>query len=244
MNNKKIAFAVLLSISMGSASAAVDYYSAVPVADLETFFGATPGAITAASADPGYDPAFEGAGIKDSFGFIAGDIVSFDYNFMTDELSPDLADDYAFVSIGGNITRLDHVLGSMLYETSHPDNYYLETGYLSFAYTALETGTLDFGIGIVDAFDEVVDSALLIDNIKITRGTTEVYRNGFEDFDPLGMAIGDVAIGPDFLNIGPTEGSYQALITTASVPLPPAVWLLFSGFIAVIGFSRHQRRGC
>jgi len=243
MPSKKIVLAVLLSVSIGSASAAANYYPAVPIADLELFFGAAPGAIVAASADPGYDPGFEGSGIKDSFGFVTGDVISFSYNFLTDELPNPYADDYAFVSIGGQVTRLDHVLGSTLYETLHADNYYLETGYQSFSYTALNAGVLDFGIGVVDAYWGGTDSALLVDNIKVMRGAIEVYRNGFEDFDPLHLGIGDVAIGPGFLNIEPTEGSYQALVTTASVPLPPAVWLFFSGFIAVMGFSRHQRYG-
>jgi len=237
---KRIMLAAVLGVSTGSASAAIDYFPAVPVAELETFFGMAPGAISAIAPPPYYDPAIEGAGIKDSFGFVAGDIISFDYNFMTDELPPDSADDYAFVSIGGDVTLLNHVLGSPL-SASYP--YELETGYLSFSYAAPITGVLDFGIGIVDAYDDVVDSALLIDNIKVMRGTSEVYRNGFEDFDPLGTGIGDVAIGPDFNGIGPTEGVYQALISTAAVPLPPAVWLLFSGVAALMGLSRHQRRG-
>ncbi|GEM_PF-4910660 len=237
---KKTALAALLSISMGTASAAVDYYSAVPVAELEAFFGTTPGAITAASADPGFDPAFEGSGIRDSFGFMAGDTISFDYNFMTDELLPELADDYAFVSVGGSITRLDHVLGSNPLSASYP--YEQETGYLSFSHTTLETGTLDFGIGIVDAFDEFIDSGLLIDNIKIMRGGSEVYSNGFEDIDPLVMGIGDISMGSDFFGIAPTEGNLQLLMSTTAVPLPPAVWLLFSGLAALMGFSRHRRR--
>ncbi len=239
MRYKKTVLAALLSVSVGSASAATDYYSAVPVAELEAFFGTAPGAITAASADPGYDPAFEGSGIKDSFGFVAGDILSFDYNFMTDELLPELADDYAFVSVGGYVTRLDHVLGSNPLSASYP--YEWATGYLSVSYTAQSTGTLDFGIGIVDAFDEFIDSALLIDNIRIMRDGSEVYKNGFENMDPLVMGIGDVSIGPDYFGIGPTEDATQLLMSTTAVPLPPAVWLLFSGFVALVGFSRHRR---
>ncbi len=237
---KRIMLAAVLGVSMSSASAAVDYFPAVPVAELEAFFGTAPGAISAITPPPYYDPAVEGSGIKDSFGFAVGDVISFDYNFMTDELSPDLADDYAFVSIGGHVALLDHVLGSPA-SVSYP--YELETGYLSFSLEVLETGTLDFGIGIVDAYDGMVDSALLIDNIKVMRGASEVYRNGFEDFDPLGAGIGDVAIGSDFFDMMPTEGSYQALISTAAVPLPPAVWLLFSGIAALMGLSRHQHRG-
>ncbi len=242
---KKIAAAALLSLSMGPAGAATGYYyPAVSAADLESFFGLAPDAITSVSGDPSIDPAFEGSGIKETFSFVAGDVISFDYNFMTDEQPPevsdDYADDYAFVTVGSHIERLNHVLGSDPFSASYP--YARETGYLSFSYTAPQSGTLDFGIGIVDAFDELYDSALLIDNLKIVRDGSEVYANGFEALDPLVMMMGDVSIGVDYHGIISPTGDNQLLIATTAVPLPPAVWLLLSGMVALMGFSRHRRR--
>ena len=239
---KKIVLTAVLAISTGVASAAINYPPAVPTTDLEAFFGTASGGISAISPGDGtyIDSATEGSGIKDSFGFVIGDVISFDYNFMTDELPPDFVNDYAFVSIGGQVSLLDHVLGS---PTSASDYYYRETGYKSFSYLSPVTGILDFGIGIVDVADNVVDSALLIDNIRVTRDSSTVYEDGFEVFDP--EAIGDVSTGEWFNNIQPTEGYYQTLITTASgvapVPLPPAAWLLFSGIAVLMGFGKSQR---
>lgn len=241
---KKIIFAAALGISMGTTSAA-DYYPAVPIADLEAFFGL--GAGTIASVNPGdgiyVDPPIEGSGILDTFDFVAGDVISFDYNFMTDELTPDLVNDYAFVSIGGQVALLDHVLGSPSYVSSY---YYRETGYQSFSYSAPFGGVLDFGVGIVDVADGAFDSALLIDNIRVERNSVEVFRNGFEDSDPLSAAIGDAYIvwnEPDLMALG--GGDFQGIITTAPdmapVPLPPAVWLLFSGIAALMGFGRIRQ---
>jgi len=241
MFSKKAIFAAILGVSMSSASMAVDY-PAVPVADLEAFFGTTPGAIS--TVTPSIDLPIEGSAIRDSFGFQAGDIISFDYNFMTDEVPPtDFVDDYAFVSINGQASLLDHVLGSPLL-ASYP--YYRETGYLTATFDVLSTGAFDFGIGIVDVADGMVDSALLVDNIQVIRDSNVVFGIYFEDpfLDPY--VIGDVAFGGDYFGKTPTEGFYQALITTAPdvapVPLPPAAWLLFSGIAALTGFSRRKRR--
>jgi len=241
MFNKKIISVAILSALMSTGSAAANYPPAVPVADLEAFFGMASGAISSINPGDGIyvDSPIEGSGIKDSFGFEIGDIISFDYNFMTDEVVPDYVNDYAFVAIGGQVALLDHVLGSTP-SVSYP--YERETGYMSFSYAAPVAGILDFGVGIVDVADGVVDSALLIDNIKVTRGGFVEYAEGFEIFDPEG--IGDVSTGGDFYGIQPTEGSYQTLITTAPdmapVPLPPAAWLLFSGVAALMGFGRHR----
>ena len=234
---RKTILAVVLSVLTGSASA---YAPAVPVADLELFLGVAPGAISAIS--PGPDSAIEGSAIRDSFGFVVNDVISFDYNFMTDEVPPvDYVNDYAFVSIGGQVTLLDHVLRTPPLLASSP--YYLETGNQTFSFLAPSTGYFNFGIGVVDVADGVVDSALLIDNIQITRAGNVEYLEGFEVFDPI--SIGDVEAGGAFFGRLPTEGNYQTLITTAPsvapVPLPPAAWLLFSGVAALMGLSRKQR---
>ena len=241
---KKIILVTALGVSMGTASAA-DYYPAVPVVDLEAFFGTAPGAISVINpGDNAYTaPPIEGSGIIDTFNFIAGDQIIFDYNFMTDEVPPNsYSNDYAFVSIGGEVALLDHVLGSTPHVSSY---YYRETGYQSFSYSAPFGGLLDFGVGIVDVGDYVGDSALLIDNISVTRNSVEVFRNGFELSDPLSFAIGDAEMILGATDLWPTEGDYQAIITTAPgmapVPLPPAIWLLFSGVAALMGFGQSRQ---
>ncbi len=244
MFNKKTIFVAVLGTLISTTSVAA-YPPAVPVTDLETFFGMAPGAISTVNPGAGIylDPPVEGSGIKDSFGFVIGDVISFDYNFMTTEYPDDFINDYAFVSIGGQVALLDHVLGSPLSVSTDPN--VLESGYKSFSFLAASTGVFDFGVGIVDVADAVGDSALLIDNIKVTRGSNLAYMDGFEIADPA--SIGDVeALWGGFNGNLPTEGEYQMLITTAPgmapVPLPPAIWLLFSGVAALMGFSRSQHR--
>ncbi len=236
---RKLILGAVMGMSMNAVNAA-GFVPSVPVADLELFFGAAPGAISAIS--PSADPATEGSGIiiTDSFSFQAGDILSFDYNFMTNE-RPGGLDDYAFVSFGGNLSFLDHAQDTAPgYYVPSVAPYQEETGYKNFSYIAPATGIFEFGVGVVDAWDEWVETGLLIDNFTVIRNDAEVHSNSFETGELVG--IGDASIVDVFFGTPPTDGGFQVLVTTAPspVPLPPAVWLLFSGMGALLAFSRRK----
>lgn len=235
---------LILSAALGVAANVAVSAPSVPAGDLEAFFGAVPGAISTVSPSPSEGPAaIEGSGIRDSFEFIAGDILSFDYNFLTNERPDWGVDDYAFVSFGGEVYFLDHAQNTASgYYSASATPYNEETGYKSFSFLVPGVPVFNFGVGIVDATDDMVDSALLIDNVMVMRDGGMLYFNGFET-GPGGDWIGDFSIVDGFFGAGPTEGSLQALITTATnpVPLPPAVWLLFTGIGALLGFGRRKR---
>jgi len=70
----------------------------------------------------------------DTFTFLAGDRISFDFNFLTNELgrSPSHENDYAFVSVSGldYVAHIAHVNGGFLSPSATP--YLHETGYMTF----------------------------------------------------------------------------------------------------------------
>ncbi len=238
---KQIVLGSVIGLTTNMAVAALP--AAVPASDLEIFFGAATGSISAIS--PSTDPAIEGSGILSSFEFVAGDMFSFDYNFLTNERPDQDVDDFAFGSFGGVLSLLDHSWNPT------PDHfvpsltpYNEETGYINISFEIPTGGIFDFGLGIVDASDSEFDSALLVDNVKVIRGTDTVF---FDSFEPtMGSTIGDVTIVGDFFGNLPTDGSFQALITTAPdselapVPLPAAVWFMLTGLGALSGFGRKK----
>ena len=96
---KKLLLGTILSIAVGTANAALS----VPVSNLESFLGITTSGLIDAAKPSGANSPTEGSAVKDSFAFQAGDIITFDYNFLTNELgrSSSHEDDYAFVTLTG-----------------------------------------------------------------------------------------------------------------------------------------------
>lgn len=94
----------------------------------------------------------------------AGDILSFDWNFLTNELTPTFFNDFAFVAID-EVSTLADTNSAFVFSPFFFFNE--ETGYQQFEFTFESAGTFDIGFGVVDAEDTVVDSGLLLDNIRI-----------------------------------------------------------------------------
>ncbi|NEP80514.1 MAG: trypsin-like serine protease [Okeania sp. SIO3B3] len=146
------------------------YNDLIAVSDyeIEEFLGLAAGSLEDLS---GSFP-FEGSAIKQTFTANAGDILSFDFNFLTDELAAEdlgeeMFNDFSFVSLSGADTYLD-----LLADTSSdfvPSNTYFfdETGYQSFSYEIRETGTYTLGFGVADAEEFTGFSGLLVDNVKL-----------------------------------------------------------------------------
>lgn len=130
--------------------------------DLETFLGLTSGSLTS-------NGAIEGSAIKQIITVNSGDILNFSWNFLTDqEPDPDY-NDFAFFTLSSTVNQLA--------DTNSPTNFsfswlFKETGYQS--YTIQQAGTYTLGFGIVDVGDSTVNSALLVDNIRLTSSVTTV----------------------------------------------------------------------
>ncbi|NEO56239.1 MAG: PEP-CTERM sorting domain-containing protein [Okeania sp. SIO3B5] len=137
-------------------------FGAVSDFAIENFLGLTPGTL---DSSLNIIDATEGSAIKQTFFAKAGDILTFDFNFLTDEFTPDFFfNDSSFISLS-NLDVLADTNSSVMFSLT---SFFEETGYQSFSHTFSESGTYTLGFGVVDAVDTVVDSGLLIDNVELT----------------------------------------------------------------------------
>ena len=130
---------------------------------LETALGLAPGEL---DANPLFQ-AFEGSAVVQEITVAAGETISFNYNFLTDDTNsspfpgfPSFPRDYAFVVLDGTVTSLANTDSSL---NTSSTSFAQETGYQSYTSDPLAAGTYTLGIGVVDIQDNAVDSALLID---------------------------------------------------------------------------------
>jgi hypothetical protein len=127
----------------------------VPVADLEAFLGLSPGSLVNGA---------EGSAIGQSFSANTGDTLSFDWNFLTNEVGTEAVPDFAFVVING-LKILADALSATLVLSSTP--FAGETGFQTFSFTIPSTGSYVLGVGVVDVNDPFIASGLLVDNVRL-----------------------------------------------------------------------------
>lgn len=132
------------TISNGDGSVAQD--------NVETFLGLSAGSLDGLSGD-----ATEGSAITDSVSISAGQTFSFNWLWDSDEFAdePEFTD-FSFVSLS-----LDGI--QLLANTLTPDN---TSG--TFSWLATASGTLTYGIGVMDVEDALIDSTLVVNNINVT----------------------------------------------------------------------------
>ena len=141
--------------------------SAVSDSAIQSFLGLSAGALDGM----GNGNATQGSAIKlTPITVAAGSTLTFDWNFLTNEATPDnLYNDFAFVSINGLKELADTNSNFVL----SPTVFNEETGYATFSYTFTTAGTYNIGFGVTDVQDTTGDSALLVDNISLN-ATQEV----------------------------------------------------------------------
>ncbi|MDB5998381.1 MAG: hypothetical protein JWP52_80 [Rhizobacter sp.] len=103
--------------------------------------------------DVSSDPAGEGTEgslAMQSFAAVAGQTVSFDWSFSSEDT---LFSDHAFVVIDGKVTTLA--------TTSQPGS-----GVQTFSFTADHTGSLSLAFGVIDTGDYVGVSSLQVENLQ------------------------------------------------------------------------------
>jgi hypothetical protein len=133
---------------------------AVSSAALESFLSLPAGSLN------GFD-GFEGSAIRQSFTASAGDVLSFDWNFLTNENTPNQFNDFAFWSL------VNQTNAQLLADTNHSfitsnSSFNEETGFSTLSVTIAASGTYTLGFGAMDGLDAEVDSGLLIDNVRLS----------------------------------------------------------------------------
>jgi hypothetical protein len=104
--------------------------------------------------------AFEGSAMKNTLTLAAGDTLSFDWNFRTNET---LNKDFAFLLVDSTLIKLADFT-----DATQADSPFLqETGIRS--YTFNTPGTYTFALGVVDVDDYGITSALEISNARLER---------------------------------------------------------------------------
>ncbi|ASC74339.1 putative peptidase S8 [Halomicronema hongdechloris C2206] len=200
----------------------------VDEASLESFLGLNPGSLDVF----GNGNVTTGSALKlAAITVQAGDLLSFDWNFLTNELTPSSFNDFGFFTISdafsGELadTQADFV-------SFGGSGFSNQTGYGTFNYIFAQDGTYDIGLGVVDEGDSSVNSGLLVDNFALL-DSQSLNNWGFEVGNLTGWrSLGDTSVVTNSFGANPTEGQYQALVTTADGAAPEAALESFLGLQA------------
>jgi hypothetical protein len=137
--------------------------------DIETFLGLVVGTLDGLITED----VIAGSAIKQTITVSDGDVLTFDWNFLTNEVGEgdeedegDDVQDFAFVSLSSGYTD---ILADVLFSIFMPSSttFNDETGFAAFSYTFTTGGTFTLGFGVMHADDNEVDSGLLLDNVTI-----------------------------------------------------------------------------
>jgi hypothetical protein len=141
---------------------------------------------------------YEGSAIKTSLMVEAGDVLTFDWNFLTEDGNAQGFNDFAFVSLSQTVQELADTFSTVPVSFVSLTEFENQTGYKTFTYTFQTAGTYSLGIGVTDVTDGSADSALLVDNVSISRpGDSTTVP---EPTSLLGiLAVGALGFGSRFL---------------------------------------------
>lgn len=163
--------AMLETSDFGSEPSEGEYFAAlstqfntVPGYDIESFLNLPYGSLKSL----GKGNIDEGSAIKTSFTAKAGDILSFDWNFMTNEKDSTLVGDnkdFGFITL--NSLPYNAADTSSSFKTSLTP-FSDETGFKTLSIEIPVTGTYTLGLGVVNVGDPIYDSAFAIDNVKLS----------------------------------------------------------------------------
>ena len=142
--------------------------------DLEEFLDLDPGSLDHLV----HGDAIEGSFVKQTFTAEAGDVVSFDWNFLTNEHTPDATyNDTAFLTLNGFAYELADT-GAHFVHANHVDEFEQQTGTQNLEFTINTAGTYTIGFGVVDVGDDTVDSGLAIDNVAVEQPHYGISSHG------------------------------------------------------------------
>ena len=213
--------------------------SAVPESQLETFLGLSQGDLSGLNNGP----VMNGSAIMQTITVGAGGgTLAFNYDFLTNAPSPasnPLAalDPFAFTTQASLTDFADNF--SPLTSAPAQTGFLYQTGYQSFSVN-LAPGTYSWGLGVVDVTTDQFSSGLLLSDISLTSGT--IVNGSFGTGDFTGWStIGNTSVVSSDFGISPTDGTFQAFISTASVPEPSSTVLLVLGGLGVSVLFRFRK---
>lgn len=162
--------------------------------NLETFVGLAPGSLDKA----GNGNATEGSAFKQTISVPAGAKLTFDWNFLTNELTPSSFNDFGFISIGSDPSNT--LANTKSTFVTSPTIFQEETGFGTFSHTFTTAGIYIVAVGVVDAGDTGVDSGLLVDNFSLI----DDVGNPVPGSQTVKINPGETVKGIDFGNKPPT----------------------------------------
>ena len=147
----------------------------------------------------------DGAALQTSLNLHAGDVVTFQWDFTTDDYLP--YKDFAFASVNGAAFLLSDIQSTGSYGS---------TGWHTFSYTATADGTYNIGAGVMNDKDQAVMSYLAVDNIEVNGTVVQSFENGLTGSTAFGdvhvVASANSQVNPN--PILPTDGSMEAFLTS------------------------------
>lgn len=153
--------------------------------------------------------ATEGSGIKQTFNAQAGDILEFDYSFLTNEGTPSATfNDSAFFSLAGFTLELADTSDPTFSDKS-VEGFSEATDSKNIKIAISQAGSYDLGFGVVDLSDTIVDSGLLLDDVKLTStgaGSFSIESLAVEGADSAMSSEADFTFGP---------GGFEAVNSTS-----------------------------
>lgn len=184
--------------------------SAATQLQIEGFLGLAPGTLDTLVATTGGTTRFPyGSAMSTSIDVFADEVIEFDWNFLTDEAVPNPLNDYAFVTVTcDGVLLLADTFSNMV---SGAAGFTWQTGYQTFSFSCPTDGTIEIGVGVIDAFDQITASGLLVDNL-VCNGPPNTAPGCSLD---LSLASSDFATD-DFGGFIVTEGDMLEVPFTAT----------------------------
>lgn len=225
--------AVYWSLSGATARAG----GAVSEDQLESFLGLASGSLL----DFGNGPIANGSALQASFTAEAGQVLSFQYTFLTDEDAMNLGNvvnDFAFMTLTSHDPMsIADVVGTTFAMGSTP--FLFNSSSMTSSMTIADAGTYTLGLGVVNVTDGSFPSALLVDDFRLD--STLLDNGDFASGNLDGfMTIGNAGVVTSSYGANVPSGTYQALLSSA-VPEPTSVVSLGLGVFLILVKARRRR---
>jgi hypothetical protein len=159
-----------------------------PPSPLEIFLGLGSGSLRQLAISTGHGVPAEGSAIKQTFTANAGDILQFNWQYLTDEKGCCSVDvDFAFVVLDGNVLFLADV-SAVHHDSDTP--FFDESAYTTFVVRLATGGTHTIGVGVIDTYDSAYNSGVLVDNVRIVPGHAQRGQSyGWERREHYGVPL-------------------------------------------------------